>query len=111
MKRVIIMNEIIDQIMKVDSAASDVKILHEKMISEKRKEYEKAMEDYKNKVILDAKQKASELYDGIIHQAEQEANLEEEKCKKEALLVETLYLKIEKQILDKIFKDMFLTEG
>lgn len=105
------MKEIIDQIMKVDNAASDVKLHHEKMINEKRQEYEKMMEDYRNKVLFDAKQKASELYDEIIHQAEHEAHIEEEKCKKESLLVEELYLKIEKQILDKIFKAMFLAEG
>ena len=105
------MKEIIDEIIKVDNAASDVKLHHEKLISEKRKEYEKMMEDYRSKVLHDAKQKASEMYDEIIHHAEQEADFEEEKCKKESLLVEELYLKMEKQILEKVFKAMFLAEG
>ncbi|MGL5675332.1 MAG: hypothetical protein ACRDDX_02865 [Cellulosilyticaceae bacterium] len=105
------MEEIIQEIAKIDSRIRASKSQSEERIEARRKYYETQMEIYETERIKEANEKSEELYKGIIVGAEQQAQFEEEKAKQMALLVENRYLQVEGKMLEALFDKLFIVEA
>jgi hypothetical protein len=104
------MEEIIKQIIQIDSVALNTKQKNEEELKLRKKVYEEEMKQYKENKLTRAQKKADELYTQIIENALTEAQFQEEKSKKMALGIQNRYLQSESVLLDKIFKELFLVE-
>ncbi|MDF2877263.1 MAG: hypothetical protein K0S30_359 [Clostridia bacterium] len=104
------MEDIIKQIIQIDSVALNTKQKNEEEVQLRKQEYEEEIKQYKEDKLVRAKKKADELYSQIIENALTEAQFQEEKSKKMALSIQNRYLQSENILLDKIFKELFLVE-
>lgn len=105
------MEDIIKEIIKIDSNALENKKQQEKRINERKTYYENQMAAYEKERIEDAKQKAEQAYKDIIAAAEQQYKFEEEKAKKQVLLIENKYLQVEGPLLESVFDKLFIVEA
>ena len=105
------MEDIIKQIVQIDSVALNTKKLNEENLKLKQEQYEKEINDYKEQVLANAYKQADEIYEQIITTGTKEYSLEEEKCKKIALTIENRYLQIEEILLKDTFNELFKVEG
>lgn len=110
-KRGNVMEDIIKQIVQIDSVALNTKKLNEESLKLKREQYEKEISDYRDEVITRAYKRADEVYEQIVSAGTQQHDLEEQKCKKIALVVENRYLQIEETLLKNTFNELFGVEG
>lgn len=104
------MQDIVKQIIQIDSIAYTTKQNNEEMLKEKRQQYEEQMRVYREETIEKAQQRADELYNQIVEAGMHQYQMEEEKSKQVALLIENRYLQIEKSLLDRIFNELFNVE-
>ncbi|MDF2614954.1 MAG: hypothetical protein K0S71_2740 [Clostridia bacterium] len=105
------MEDIIKQIIQIDSTALNTKHTNEESLRLKREHYEEQMKIYKEDVLKKANARAEELYNQIVESGMGQYKIEEEKSKQAALLIENRYLQIEDALLDKIFSELFMVEG
>lgn len=105
------MEDIIRQIVQIDSVALDTKKSNEEALRLKKEQYEKEIITYKESTLKKAQERAKEIYDQIVAVGISGHDLEEEKCKKAALAVENRYLQIEEQLLQEVFEELFRVEG
>lgn len=104
------MEDIIKQIVQIDSIAFNTKLNNEESLKFKKEQYEEQIKAYQEEVLKNTKERAEELYTQIVESGMQQYQLEEEKSKQKALMIENRYLQVEKALLDKIFKELFLVE-
>ncbi|PHV71953.1 hypothetical protein CS063_00305 [Sporanaerobium hydrogeniformans] len=105
------MEDIIKEIIKIDTVAVDTKKKSEMSLREKQLQYENEMKTYKESVMDAAEKKAEEQYNQIVEIGKKEYDLEEEKAKEASLLVANKYLKVEARLLDQVFNELFKVEG
>lgn len=105
------MEEIIKEIMKIDSNALENKKQQESRINERKAYYEAQIAAYEKERIEDAKVQAERAYKDIIAAADQQYKFEEEKAKKQVLLIENKYLQVEGALLDSVFNKLFIVEA
>jgi len=105
------MNEMIKQIAQIDSVAVSNRKNSEQALKEKKEQYEKEMITYREESLKKANERANEIYNQIIETGNTNHNLEEEKCKKTALVAQNRYLEIEETLLNEIFEELFRVEG
>lgn len=105
------MEDIIKEIIKIDSNALESKKQQENRINERKAYYESQMATYEKERIEDAKVKADMTYKDIIAAAEQQYKFEEEKAEKQVLLIENKYLQVEGPLLDAVFNKLFIVEA
>lgn len=105
------MEEIIKQIVQIDSVAMGTRKSNEETLRLKKEQYEKEMSAYKEEVISKARQRAGEVYEQIVGAGMQNYQLEEEKCKQSALAIENRYLQVEECLLGSLFNEIFKVEG
>lgn len=104
------MNEIIKQIAQIDSVAISNRRNSEQALKERKEQYEKEMFDYREESLRRANERANEIYNQIIETGETGHSLEEEKCKKLALVAQNRYLEIEEILLNEVFNQLFRVE-
>lgn len=104
------MNEIIKQIAQIDSVAISNRRNSEQALKERKEQYEKEMLDYREESLRRANERANEIYNQIIETGETGHSLEEEKCKKLALVAQNRYLEIEEILLNEVFNQLFRVE-
>lgn len=105
------MEDIIRQIVQIDSVAFDTKKSNEEALKLRKEQYEKEISTYRENTLKEAQKRAKEIYDQIVSIGISGHDLEEEKCKKAALTVENHYLQIEEQLLQEVFEELFRVEG
>jgi hypothetical protein len=105
------MEDIIKQVIQIDSIALNTKQMNDESLKLKIQQYEEEMSAYKEDVLEKTNQRANELYEHIIESSMGQYNIAEEKSKKTALLIENRFLQIEKELLDKVFYEIFAVEG
>lgn len=105
------MEEIIKEIVKIDSNAMENKKQQENRINERKAYYEAQIAAYEKEWIEDAKEKAEKTYQDIIAAANEQYKFEEERAKKQVLLIENKYLQVEGSLLDTVFKQLFTMEA
>lgn len=105
------MEEIIKEIVKIDSNAMENKKQQENRINERKAYYEAQIAAYEKERIEDAKENAEKAYQDIIAAANEQYKFEEERAKKQVLLIENKYLQVEGPLLDTVFKQLFTMEA
>lgn len=105
------MEDIIKQIIQIDSTALSTKQNSEESLRLKKEHYEEQMKNYKEDVLKKANQRAEELYNQIIESGMGQYKIEEEKSKQVSLLIENRYLQVEDTLLNKLFNELFIVEG
>ncbi|MBE6022908.1 MAG: hypothetical protein E7231_06710 [Cellulosilyticum sp.] len=105
------MEEIIRQIVQIDSVAVSNRNNSEQALKEKRSQYEKEMLTYREEKICKAQEKADALYQQIVMRGEQSNVAEIEKCRQLAKASQNRYLEVEADLLDEVFNDLFRVEG
>ncbi len=105
------MEDIIKEIIRIDSVAVDTREKSEASLKERQLQYENQIKSYKMSVIEAAEKKAQEQYEQIVEMGNKEYTLEEERSKKATLLLANRYLQIEAQVLDQVFNELFPVEG
>lgn len=105
------MQEIIREIIKIDQLAFENQNRNEDALEERKQDYVRQMEEYKEYKLDKAEKKAEEMYKQIIEQGQQALKIEEEKAKQATLLIENKYFQIEQQLVDRLFKELFVVEA
>ncbi len=105
------MEEIIKQIIEIDSIALNTKKCNEEALKSRQAQYEKEIDSYREEKIKAAKKRAHEIYEQIVEAGISGHNLEEEKCKKNSLIVENRYLQIEEELLKEVLNELLGMEG
>lgn len=105
------MEDIINQIIQIDSIAFENKKKNEDFLIKKKQEYENKLVNYRNEKIALAKKNAELIYESIEVNLEKEENLQAEKIKKISIQMENRYLKVENDVIQKIFNKLFVLEG
>ncbi len=105
------MEDIIKQIVQIDSVALNTKKLNEESLKLKREQYEKEISDYREEMLTHAYKRADEVYEQVVSGGTQQYELEEEKCKKVVLGLKNRYLQIEEILLKNTFNELFGVEG
>lgn len=105
------MQEVIREIIKIDQLAFQNQKQNEDILEERKQEYAKQMKEYKEHKLDKAQKKAEKMYKQIIDQGQQALTIEEERSKQATLLIENKYFQIEKQLVDGLFKELFVVEA
>ncbi len=104
------MEDIINQIIQVDSVAFENKKKNEEALIKKKQEYENNIINYRNEKIALAKKNAEIIYENIETNLEKEKKLQEEKLKRISVEMEKRFTKVENDIIQKIFNKLFVLE-
>lgn len=105
------MEDIIKQIVQIDSAALSTRKDNEQLLKLRQEQYEKKMEDYKKEVFEKAELKANAIYEQILGESMKQFHLEEEKNKHRVLTMENHYVEVKDQLLKEVFMKLFGVEG
>jgi hypothetical protein len=108
---VICLEDIINQIIQIDSIAFENKEKNEEFLIKKKQEYENKLVNYRDKKIALAKKKANFVYESIDANLEKEERLQAEKIKRISIQMENRYLQVENDVIKKIFNKLFVLEG
>lgn len=105
------MNDIINQIIQIDSFAYENKNNNEEFLLKKKQEYEEKVSNYKSEKLKIAKIKAQSITEEAdVFVAETEKS-EKEKIIKISAQIEKNYKIAEKRLIQEIFNKLFLSEG
>jgi len=105
------LEDIINQIMQIDSIAFENKKKNEEFLIKKKQEYENQLVSYRNEKMALTKKKAELLYENIEADLEKEKNLQAEKIKKMSIQLENRYSQVANDVIQKIFNKLFVLEG
>lgn len=105
------MEDIIKQIVQIDSVALKTRKNNEEVLKAKQKQYEEAMKNYEKEVLEEANTRAKVLYDQIVSSGTREYSLQEEKSKEVALNLKKSYLQVADSLLNQVFDELFKVEG
>ena len=105
------MEDIIQEIAKIDSRVHTTKSQSEERIEARRKYYEEQMEIYETERLKEAEERATLTYDQIMLAAEQQFKFEEEKAKQITLLIENRYMQVEETLIETLFNKLFVVEA
>lgn len=105
------MEEIIKQIVQIDSVALNAKKNGEELLKSKRHQYEEELKFYREKTLEEAKKKGEAIYQQVLSSGEKSYRQEEEKCRRIAQNLENYYLQIEEKLLEQVFEALFKVEG
>lgn len=105
------MQEVIREIIKIDQLAFENQKHNEEELEKRKQSYISAMKEYKLHKISKANKKAEEMYAQIVGEGEYALEIEEEKSKQLTLRIQNKYLKVEEELVDKIFKELFVVEA
>nr|WP_300092183.1 hypothetical protein [Sedimentibacter sp.] len=105
------MNEIINQIIEIDSLAFENKTKNENFLLKKKQEYESTLSSYKNDKLEEAKKKAQQLADEADAYVAETEKTEKERIIKISADIDKNYKKAEKSLVEEIFNKLFVLEG
>jgi len=107
---VICLEDIINQIMQVDSIAFENKKKNEDFLIRKKQEYENEIKNYRNEKIAIAKKNAELIYANVEATLEKEDTVQKEKIKRLSTEMETRYSQVENEVIQKIINKLFVRE-
>lgn len=105
------MDDIINQIIKIDSVAFENKKKNEQFLINKKQEYENIIKNYRNEKIAIAKFNADVINKSIEENFKKQEELDNEKIKKLTSDMENKYVAIESKLIDEILNKLFVLEG
>ena len=98
------MQEIIDEIVKIDSRVYRATNDSEERVKARQEYYENQMATYEKERLANASAKGEKVYNQIVDAAMQQFKFEEEKGKQIELLIENRYIQVEESMLEVIFE-------
>lgn len=105
------MEEIIKQIAQIDSVAVSNRENSEQALKERRQNYEREMQTYREERLKKAKEQADRLYNEMVMNGEADHSLERDKSKRATEELQNRYAEIEKVLLNEVFDQLFGVEG
>lgn len=108
---VVCLNDIINQVIQIDSVAYDNMKKNQQFLLNKKQEYENIITNYRNEKLAIAQFNAEQINKSIEESLIKQEAAEKEKIKKIAIEIEEKYSAVEEELLQKIFNKLFLTEG
>jgi len=105
------LNDIINQIIQIDSSAYENKNSNEDFLLKKKEEYESILLSYKNEKLEEAKQKAQKYANEAEEFVVQTEKAEKEKIIQMSAVIEKNYQKSEESLIQEIFNKLFVLEG
>ncbi len=108
---VVCLDDIINQIIQIDSVAYDNMKKNQQFLLNKKQEYENIITNYRNEKIAIAKFNAEQINKSIDESLIRQEEAEKEKIKKISLELEEKYSAVEEELLQKIFNRLFISEG
>jgi len=105
------MEDIMEQIVQIDSQACENKSKYEELLVRKKNEYESKLVTYRNQKIALAKQNAENIYKSIEESIEKDEASKKEKISKAVNEISVRYSEIEQELLQNIFEKLFIAEG
>jgi len=105
------LNDIINQIIQIDSSAYENKNSNEDFLLKKKQEYESTLSSYKNEKLEEAKQKAQKYANEAEVFVAQTEKAEKENIIQMSAVIEKNYQKSEKSLIQVIFNKLFALEG
>lgn len=107
---VICLEEILNEIIQIDSIALENKNKNEDLLIKKKQEYEEKIINYRNEKLNMALKNAQSIYDSISDKTKKQEESKLEKTKKISLQIEKKYMQIEEELVHKIMKKLFEME-
>jgi phenylalanyl-tRNA synthetase alpha subunit len=107
---VICLEDIINQIIQVDSVAFENKKKNEDFLVKKKQEYENKINNYRNEKIATAKKNAELIFENVETNFEKEKKSQEDKIKKISVEMEKKFLQSENDVIKKICNKLFVLE-
>jgi len=104
------LDDIINQIIQVDSVAFENEKKNEETLIKKKQECDNKITGYRNEKIAIAKKNAELIYENVEIDLEKEKRMQEEKLKKISIEMENRYVKIENDVIQKVFNKIFVLE-
>ncbi|MBP1925496.1 uncharacterized protein YwqG [Sedimentibacter acidaminivorans] len=104
------MEDIINQIIQVDSVAFENNKKNEEALFMKKQEYENNIINYRNEKIALAKKDAEIIYENVETNLEREKKLQEEKLKRISIEMEKRFTQVENDVIQQIFNKLFVLE-
>lgn len=105
------MNDIIKQIIEIDSVAFEKKNSNEELLIKKKQEYEYQISSYRKEKIEEAKKRAQIIADNVDVYIKESEKQESEKLVNISSIIDTNYKKSENELVDTIFNKIFALEG
>ena len=105
------MDDIISQIIKIDSIAFENKKKNEQFLINKKQEYEDILNNYKNEKVAIAKFKVDVINKNIKEELNQQEKLDNEKINELIANMEIEYSAIENELVNEIFEKLFVLEN
>lgn len=105
------MNDIIKQIIEIDSVAFEKKNSNEKLLIKKKQEYENQISSYHKEKIEEAKQKAQVIADNVDEFIKESEKQESERIVNISSKIGTNYKNSENELIETIFNKIFALEG
>lgn len=105
------MEDIMEQIVRIDSQACENKSKYEELLNRKKNEYDLKIVTYRNQKIALAKQNADNIYKSIEETIEKDEASKKEKINKAVNEINIRYSKIEQELIENIFEKFFIAEG
>lgn len=98
------MNEIIEQISKIDAIAYKNEQKIKEILARERKRLENEMKKYRDRTLSEAEKKAKALYDQITSKTNEECMQSEDMIKRYADRLETNYRAVEDRLVSDLFE-------
>ena len=105
------MDEIIKQIVQIDTVAISTKENNEEAIRRKQEKYEREIESYRQANIEEAKKRAEAIYNQILNMGIEESKLGETRSKAYSAELEERYMAVEAKLLEEIFQELLEVEA
>lgn len=105
------MKDILEQVIQIDSDAFEEKKKNEEILTNKKQEYEKKIEEYRIQILNDASCDAKKIYSEIIDKEKKEVMRQEEQIKRMSDRIEKKYKRVETEVIEKIFNKLFVMGG
>lgn len=105
------MDDIINQIMQIDSVAFENMKKNEQFLMDKKQEYENIIINYRNEKLALAKFSAEQINKSVEESIKKQEVSEKEKINKLAIEIGEKYSQVEHELIQKIFDKLFVLEG
>ncbi|HBC32390.1 MAG TPA: hypothetical protein DC024_14245 [Clostridiales bacterium] len=104
------MNQILNQIIRIDSQAYENKNKNEEFLLKKKQEYEEKVLNYKSENLRKANIKVQTISEEIEAFVAETERIEKEKVNKVSVQIEKVYKKTEHRLIQEVFNRLFSLE-
>jgi hypothetical protein len=102
------MKEIIGQISRIDAVAFENEQKNKSILENEKQRYENEIKSYRDQKLSEANAKAKMIYQQIVGDAKNVYQIREKKIKEISSQINSNYLKVEKDVIKKVFEKLFI---